>query len=81
MAYATAKVTSGTEEDRKDLMDEQRVALIEQTRQFWQPRTSRLLTQEDARQMVANVTGFFATLQEWAATERMSTEVKETVAA
>jgi hypothetical protein len=62
-------------------MDEQRVALIEQTRQFWQPRTSRLLTQEDARQMVANVTGFFATLQEWAATERMSTEVKETVAA
>lgn len=38
---------------------------IEETLQFWQQRTSRPLTHEDARQMVENVTGFFTTLQRW----------------
>lgn len=41
--------------------------LLEKTIQFWQPRTSRTLTHEDARQMVENVTGFFTTLQGWSA--------------
>jgi hypothetical protein len=41
------------------------VPLLEDTIRFWQPRTSRRLTQEDARQMVENVTGFFAVLQRW----------------
>ena len=33
---------------------------------FWQPRTTRQLSHEDARQMVGNVSGFFRVLSEWA---------------
>ncbi len=40
---------------------------LEETLQFWQQRTSRQLTHEDARQMVENVAGFFTTLQRWSA--------------
>ncbi len=50
-------------------MDERRAALLEDTRTFWQARTSRPLTLEDARQAVENMTGFFTTLLEWAAAE------------
>ena len=39
--------------------------LLEETIRFWQQRTSRLLTPEDARQMVENVTGFFTILEGW----------------
>lgn len=46
-------------------MDEPRVTLLESTIRFWQPYTSRPLTQEDARQAVENVVGFFTTLQRW----------------
>jgi len=35
------------------------------TRDFWQRRTSRPLTEEDAREMAANVSGFFRLLAEW----------------
>jgi hypothetical protein len=43
----------------------ERLPLLEETIRFWQPRTSRPLTAEDARQMVENVTGFFTILQSW----------------
>ena len=39
--------------------------LIEKTRKVWQPRMQRNLSDEDARQMAENVTGFFAILAEW----------------
>ena len=45
----------------------ERLSLLEDTIRFWQPCASRTLTQEDARQMAENVTGFFATLQRWSA--------------
>ena len=38
---------------------------IERTMLFWQPRASKKLTAEDARQMIENVTGFFAQLEAW----------------
>ncbi len=38
---------------------------LQETVEFWQPRTARKLTREDARQMVENVTGFFQVLAEW----------------
>jgi hypothetical protein len=41
--------------------------LVEETIQLWQPRASRLLTAEDARQMAENIVGFFKTLQVWSA--------------
>ncbi len=39
--------------------------LIDRTRKVWQPRIGRNLTDEDARQISENVTGFFAILAEW----------------
>ena len=43
--------------------------LIDRTRKVWQPRTGRDLTNEDARQIAENVTGFFAILTEWSCAE------------
>lgn len=38
------------------------------TRQFWELRTTRPLDQEDAREMVANIAGFFQVLHAWSST-------------
>ena len=46
--------------------------LIQQTLDFWQPRTPQTLTREDARQIVENLTGFFRILLEWEHAERRS---------
>ncbi|MEO8884310.1 MAG: hypothetical protein ABI377_13005 [Devosia sp.] len=46
--------------------------LIVRTRQIWQPRIGRDLTDEDARQIMHNVTGFFGVLAEWSRAERLS---------
>lgn len=43
--------------------------LIDRTRAVWQPRLRRDLTPDEARQISANVTGFFAVLAEWARNE------------
>ena len=43
---------------------------IARTRQVWQPRLGRDLGNEDARQIMHNVTGFFDVLAEWARVER-----------
>jgi hypothetical protein len=43
--------------------------LMDRTRKVWQPRTGRNLTNEDARQIAENVTGFFAILAEWSRVE------------
>jgi hypothetical protein len=44
--------------------------LIERTRQLWKLRFSRDLTHEEAREVVENVTSFFAILAEWSRAER-----------
>jgi hypothetical protein len=41
------------------------------TREVWQPRLGRDLTDEDARQIKHNVTGFFDVLAEWSRAERL----------
>ena len=38
---------------------------IEETRAFWQSRTDRVLSREDAREIIENMTGFFRVLMEW----------------
>lgn len=48
-----------------DLKDE----LIGRTCQVWQPHLGRDLSREDARQIAANVTGFFSVLAEWSRAE------------
>ena len=45
---------------------------IARTRQVWEPRIRRDLTDEDARQIMHNVTGFFGVLAEWSRAERLA---------
>ena len=40
-------------------------AQIDRNLQFWQPRSPRKLTREDARQIATNMTRFFGILAEW----------------
>jgi hypothetical protein len=43
--------------------------LIDRTRELWKLRLGRDLSPEDARQIIENVTGFFAILIEWSRIE------------
>ena len=43
---------------------------IARTREVWQTRLGRDLTDEDARQITQNVTRFFGVLAEWSARRR-----------
>jgi hypothetical protein len=52
--------------------DNQNDDLIRRTRQVWQPRLGRDLSSEDARQIAANVSGFFSVLAEWSRAEMPS---------
>jgi hypothetical protein len=45
---------------------------IGRTRQVWQSRIGRDFTDEDARQIMHNVTGFFGVLAEWSLAERLA---------
>ena len=38
---------------------------IERTREIWQPRVGHDLSRDEAKQIAASVTGFFAVLAEW----------------
>ena len=40
--------------------------LIEQTISVFESRSGRVISDEDARQAVENISGFFRVLQEWA---------------
>ena len=46
--------------------------LINETHKVWQPRLPRNLTDEDARQIAKNITGFFALLTEWSQAETLT---------
>jgi len=43
--------------------------LTDQTIAVWQPRHRRHLTNEDAREITENITGFFTILAEWSRQE------------
>jgi hypothetical protein len=45
---------------------------IARTRELWQPRMGRDLTDEDARQILHSVTGFFGVLAEWRRAELLA---------
>ena len=51
---------------------------IARTRQIWQPRMARDLTDEAARQIMHDVTGFFRVLTEWARVEKMAAAANDT---
>jgi hypothetical protein len=45
---------------------------IARTRQVWQPRLGRDLADEDARQIIHSVTGFFGVLADWSRAEKLT---------
>jgi hypothetical protein len=45
--------------------------LILRTRQVWEPRRGHHISDNAARQLANNVTGFFAVLAQWALTENL----------
>jgi hypothetical protein len=45
---------------------------LDRTQQVWQPRHDRDLTDEDARQITHNITGFFGILAEWSRVENLA---------
>ena len=44
--------------------------LIDRTLEVWQPRNGQRLSDEDARAILENVTGFFTLLLEWETNEQ-----------
>jgi len=54
-------------------MNQAECQLIARTRDAWQPRAARSLSDEDAREIAENVTGFFRLLLEWEASEKEQT--------
>jgi hypothetical protein len=44
---------------------------IARTRKTWQSRLGRAITDEDARQITCNFTGFFGVLAEWSRAEKL----------
>ena len=51
-------------------MNQDECQLIARTGETWQPRAGRNLSDEDAREIAENVTGFFRLLLEWEAREK-----------
>ena len=54
-------------------MNETERQLIARTKEAWQPRAARSLSDDDAREIAENVTGFFRLLLEWEAREKERT--------
>ena len=53
--------------------------LIQHTIRVWEPRLGRRLTEEDARQILENVVGFFHVLEAWSREQRViGSEKKKT---
>ncbi len=52
--------------------NERESEFTERTLDVWQPRSSRMLTDEDARQITENMIGFFRILLEWEGKENKS---------
>ena len=54
-------------------MNQTEPQLIARTKQTWQPRAACSLSDDDAREIAENVTGFFKLLLEWEARENERT--------
>ena len=48
--------------------------LIKTTIEVWQPLSEKKLNEEDAREIIENITGFFSTLKRWDDKEKEESE-------
>ena len=51
--------------------------ITSRTIRFWEERTGKKISTEDARQMVANVAGFFTVLAEWNRKDREESQQQQ----
>lgn len=58
-------------------MDQQPIDLIETTRAFWEKRLERPVSAEEAREMIANVLGYFSLLADWDAEEHQHSQTTD----
>jgi hypothetical protein len=49
-------------------------SILKKTVEVWQPLTKEKLTEEDAREIIDNITGFFSVLKKWDDEERRKKE-------
>lgn len=63
----------GTQLEISLRMNQRESQLIARTKELWQPRTAHNLSDEEAREIAENVTGFFKLLREWEASENERT--------
>jgi hypothetical protein len=61
---------TGSFHSRRENVKDLSPNIIDETANFWSRRSGRAISQEDARQIVENVAGFFSVLSEWEAAER-----------
>jgi len=58
-------------------MNESDKSIIDQTLEFWQSRSEERLTRESARQIVANISGFFQVLADWDTAQSQAVATKQ----
>ena len=51
-----------------------KVELIKKTIEVWQPLSNEKLSEEDAREIIENIAGFFSNLKRWDDEERRKQE-------
>jgi len=51
---------------------------IQETQRFWSERTGGTVSEEDARQMLVNITKYFRILESWKATQQAQNAVEDT---
>ena len=61
------------------MKEEHQDDFIEETRAFWGELTGRTFSREDAREMIANISGFFRVLAEWDRKARMEAAASSSV--
>jgi len=61
----------------KERWKNQKRQLLDQTKQFWQARTGKPISDEDARGIIENMTRLFKILMEWQEKENNQTSSPE----
>jgi len=74
---AEQKEKSETKKKSKKTDAAEKKDFIQETIDFWEKRTGKTFTREDARQMIENAAGYFNILNEWDKREKAKERKKE----
>ncbi|PHZ86710.1 hypothetical protein [Paremcibacter congregatus] len=55
--------------------DSLKPAMVKEALEVWQPRSKRPLSEEDAREIIENTTGFFKLLHKWKRAETLENKI------